>query len=485
MREKNPDQIKDKHMKKFKTKILLVVTLGITINLSAQNERGPLGFPELEFEHIEGAPKLNNPILIMGETKPVMTEKHGLCAPALYDWNNDGKRDLLVGEFETTSREHYSDEGSTIRVYLNIGTDESPKFNDEWEYARDIKGRPLEVDQWCCIGFTPKFHDLNQDGFTDILTGQYHPGEITWFRGTSRGFRPGVKVLQEGDPNSNRRGSDSDITSFGYWNYSSADFGDFDGDGDLDLVVGGSALRIAENVGTKDRPEFARRKPLLDVNGNPITIREFTEEDKKQYKEYGMELPLAGGWKTSPTVCDWDNDGILDLLVTNNYRSANYHAVDFFKGVKTSEGHRFEPAVSLFEAKNGSKAFPGSGQRVTVDDWNKDGVMDLIVGASIITVDGNFHDKMSWEYEDDLGIESAGKDYGRYPDQFVIETFEEYMKGEWVSGFLANQPVEKQKEFYNNQMNFKKQLKKFEAAGVPDAPKMIHKGYVYVFLGTK
>jgi hypothetical protein len=459
-------------------------TLGcIALCLLGLESMAQSNFPELKFNKIEGAPQLSEPFLVMGATKPVMAEKHGLCAPALWDWNGDGKRDLLVGEFETTSEEHYSDDGSTVRVYLNVGTDENPKFNDEWTYARDQNGRPLEVNQWCCIGFTPKFHDLNNDGYLDILTGQYHPGEVTWFRGNRRGFAHGVPLIQEGDPASNGRVDDSDITSFVYWNYSSADFGDFDGDGDLDLIVGGSAIRMAENIGTKEKPQFGKRVPLLDVDGKPLMVRDYTEEDIKKYTQYGQKLPLSGDYKVSPTVCDWDSDGVLDLLITNNYRSAAYNAVDFFKGVKTKDGHRFQKRVSLFDAKDGSKAFPGSGQRVTVDDWNKDGVMDLIVGASVITVDGKFHNKMSWEYEDDLGIESAGKDYGRNPDQFKIPSFEAYVKkSPWVKG----KSKKEQQKFYNEQMGYlKKEIQNFKDKGIPDAPKMIHKGYVYVFLGKK
>lgn len=450
---------------------------------------GPMGFPELKFAEIEGAPKLSKPFLVMGETMPVMAEKHGLSAPALWDWNGDGKRDLLIGEFETTSEDHYSDDGSTVRVYLNVGEDNNPRFDDKWQYARDEVGRPLEVNQWCCIGFTPQFVDLDNDGMMDIITGQYHPGDITWFRGTRRGFSPGIKVQQEGDPraamNSFHPGfKDADeIETFDYWVYSSANVGDFDGDGDFDLITGGgTGLRISENIGTKEAPRFGRRKHLLDLEGNILKVREYSKEDLKQFEEWGVEPHPAGDVKTSPTVCDWDNDGVLDLLVTNNYRSDAFNAVDFFKGVMTKDGIRFHQRVSLFDAADGGKAFPGSGQRVYVDDWNKDGVNDLIVGASIVTVDGEFHDKMSWEWEDDLDIESAGKDYGRYPDQFKIPSFEEYIKNPWMEG----RSKDEQKQSYDTQMAYlKKQLKEWDEKGVPDAPKMIHKGYVYVFLGQK
>ena len=109
--------------------------------------QGIMGFPEFVQPEIKGAPKLSDPMLIMGATKPVMTAKHGLASPALWDWNGDGKRDLLIGEFETADADA-GDQGSNIRVYLNTGTDSNPMFSDKWEYALDTEGNPIIVYQW-------------------------------------------------------------------------------------------------------------------------------------------------------------------------------------------------------------------------------------------------------------------------------------------------------------------------------------------------
>ena len=43
---------------------------------------------------------------------------YGFSSPAVLDWNNDGRKDLLVGDYE-----HY------IYLYLNQGTDARPSFN--------------------------------------------------------------------------------------------------------------------------------------------------------------------------------------------------------------------------------------------------------------------------------------------------------------------------------------------------------------------
>ena len=44
----------------------------------------------------------------------------GHAAPLVVDWNGDGKKDLLVGQFG---------EGK-LRIYLNAGTDAAPKYEE-------------------------------------------------------------------------------------------------------------------------------------------------------------------------------------------------------------------------------------------------------------------------------------------------------------------------------------------------------------------
>lgn len=46
--------------------------------------------------------------------------KIGHLVPAVMDWNNDGKKDLIVGQFS----------GGRISVYLNKGADNAPVFKD-------------------------------------------------------------------------------------------------------------------------------------------------------------------------------------------------------------------------------------------------------------------------------------------------------------------------------------------------------------------
>ena len=126
--------------------IIISVLTGLAVSVASAHA-DEMSFPEFIGTDIPGAPILGPPILVMGKSRPVLTEKHGLAAPALWDWNGDGKRDLLL--------------------------------TDDFVWARDTEGTVLEVPQWCCIGFTPQFFDLDDDGHLDMITGQYHPGEVT------------------------------------------------------------------------------------------------------------------------------------------------------------------------------------------------------------------------------------------------------------------------------------------------------------------
>jgi hypothetical protein len=62
-------------------------------------------------------PEFEKGIKLQAEGKEIDVEV-GHLVPVVTDWNHDGKKDLLVGQFMS----------GTIRLYLNEGTDADPKF---------------------------------------------------------------------------------------------------------------------------------------------------------------------------------------------------------------------------------------------------------------------------------------------------------------------------------------------------------------------
>lgn len=432
--------------------ILFVLACNLVQICFAQNTEE---FPELIITKIPGAPYLGKPQLVKGEDgNPLIAQGYGLAAPAFYDWDGDGVKDLLVGEFGS-GIEFGRYMGNFIRVYRNIGTEEKPAYTKNFNYAWPPyelpgNGTPYSVDQFCCIGFTPQFIDLNSDGYQDMISGQYH-GELVVFYRTEKGFLQGQPVKQEGDP----RAKVKDYRGHSdYWSYSSAGFGDLTGDGKPDVVIGGRALRISKNIGTNDSPAFDKRTYLLDTKDSVVKIYEYSTEDKKN--TLPLELYKAGDYKLSPVVTDWDNDGILDILVTNSYNHSGLSTIDFFKGFKINGEYCLGQQVPLFNVKNG-KAFPGIAPHISVCDYNNDGIKDLLIGVSVVTLHDKFSPILSWNWEKDMGLQGTTKDPGYQYGESSQATMEWLMK----------------------------EVKLPKGISKEDYATMKHVGYVYVMLGSK
>jgi len=71
--------------------------------------------------------ELDKPFLAMAGGKAIQVEV-GHAAPILADYDGDGRKDLLVGQFGN----------GRLRIYKNVGTAAAPKFNGfEWFKAGD------------------------------------------------------------------------------------------------------------------------------------------------------------------------------------------------------------------------------------------------------------------------------------------------------------------------------------------------------------
>ncbi|MCP4711860.1 MAG: hypothetical protein GY869_24840, partial [Planctomycetes bacterium] len=72
--------------------------------------------PTPQIQPVASIPKLTAPVPIIDKDK-LMWSGRTAC-PEMVDWNNDGKRDLLVGMFSK----------GQIMLFTNTGTDTAPEF---------------------------------------------------------------------------------------------------------------------------------------------------------------------------------------------------------------------------------------------------------------------------------------------------------------------------------------------------------------------
>jgi len=68
---------------------------------------------------LAGLPQLDAGTLIPGDGGALLIDPPGFPAPCVADWNADGKKDLIVGQYD----------GGKVKVFLNQGTDAASVFD--------------------------------------------------------------------------------------------------------------------------------------------------------------------------------------------------------------------------------------------------------------------------------------------------------------------------------------------------------------------
>jgi hypothetical protein len=182
------------------------------------------------------------------------------------DWNNDGKKDLIVGERD-----------GHIRIYLNTNNDEIPVF-DGYTYLL-YKGVPFDCDSTAM----PVIKDWNNDGKKDVLCGEDY-GCIYLLINEGTDADPvfnSVSFIADGQ-------YDLDVGT-----RSSPAVTDWNGDGKKDLIVGEALGKLFyyENKGTDAEPLFDGWKWLI-TSTQIICVGEYSR----------------------PVVKDWDDDGVTDII---------------------------------------------------------------------------------------------------------------------------------------------------------------------------
>ena len=157
---------------------------------------------------------------------------------------------------------------------------------------------------------------------------------------------------------------------------------DWDNDGDEDLICGNTAgyIGFIENLDGMDPPTWAN--PVhLEVSGKPIRIM---AGDKGS-----IQGPAEKKWGyTTLSVADWDHDGLLDIII-----NSIYGRIEWFKNTGTAsmpELSASRPILVDWQEEAPAPAWnwwkPGDSCLVTqwrttpyAMDWNSDSLTDLVM----------------------------------------------------------------------------------------------------------
>lgn len=235
-----------------------------------------------------------------------------------------------------------------MNFYANTGTSTNPNFNFPTSFPFGFPN--------VASSFAINFVDLDGDGDFDLMAGGTY-GQLDYFENTGQANNPAFGAAQ-----SLPFGLDS--VSF----VSSPEFGDLDGDGDMDLLMndGNNNWIYIENTGTSTVPAFA----------NPVT------------NPFGLGVGFQAYYEV-PALGDLDQDGDLDIYSTLYDGSHRY-----IENVGTPTNPSFaNPTQNTFGLQPWNEWFFPD-----LADLDGDGDLDLL---------GNEYAGTDWVYYENNSIVSA------------------------------------------------------------------------------
>lgn len=307
--------------------LLLYFAAATGLTLTSNASSAPLSLRPPEFVQIDGS------VLDVGD----------YAIPVITDWNRDGREDLIVG-YRPADR---------IALFLNTGTPHDPQL----AYAGNLQAGGYDIvvaGGSGCGTPAPWVGDFDANGNSDLFVGSGADGCVILFRNTSTNttpaLAPGVRLtVWNGDP-----------LSVG--SRATPCFSDWDGDAIPDLICGAGdgTVFFFKNIGTPASPLFAAGIRLL-ADGNQLTI----------------------GSRAVPRLCDWDGDGLIDLVGSSST------GVYWCRNKGTATSPNLAKPVSLTSPTSSGLVVPintSNRMRLDLADWNGDGSPDLFLGNADGTI---------------------------------------------------------------------------------------------------
>ncbi len=331
-----------------------------TVDIIAGDEGGRVALLKNSGKVIDGVPQFLPPRNFQQQAKYV--DFGALTTPRVFDWDGDGLDDIISGNGI-----------GNIGFFKNLGGDvpvwdapEYLKFGDKIRIIPDKALPNTEEPKW---GYTTiDVGYWNKDNLPDILVND-HNGNVVWLENIGTRKTPKlappqpIKIEWNGKPQHpewtpGTVADDNELLA--PWRTSPFIL-DFNNDGLNDLVMLDYKGYLAVYTRFEKEGKLFLNPPersFIYPSGEPILLNQRTGSSSGRLKI---------------TFADWDGDGLKDLIFSSK------PAVDWMKNMGMKNGKM----VLQYMGRVVSETLMGHTDGPVVCDFNKDGIPDLLVGTEI------------------------------------------------------------------------------------------------------
>ncbi|WP_020528698.1 FG-GAP repeat domain-containing protein [Flexithrix dorotheae] len=315
----------------------------------------------------------------LSNDKGIITMDLEMIVPVSIDWDKDGDIDLIVGDED--GRVAFMENTGVIKDKMPVF--ESPRyFQQKAEY---LKFGAL---------VTPFSTDWDDDGDEDLICGN-SAGYIGFIENVDGSENPGwappvylkaadeIIRIQAGENGSIQGPCESK------WGYTTLTVADWNNDGLKDIIVNSvwGKLLWYENIGTSGAPKLAKEQPIA---------LEGTSAKPDWYWWDPEENTLVSQWRTTPVAIDWNQDGLMDLVMLDHegylcyferFKKDNELVLRAPEKIFHSNHRGYSSKNEVVDSLPGNlrlneRKYGGSGRRkLAFGDWDNDGDQDLIVNG--------------------------------------------------------------------------------------------------------